>query len=145
MGVEVKTMTVTRSVAVAELDGMHWIRVRGGQLDLEASREVRHACLRSLERGITDIVIELSGVVRVCAEGIDILEAAADELRAKHGTLSLVVQHDESVGRLDLRHVPAAGLSELTGLSVALDDALLECGRLEPSTTATTERVGDEH
>lgn len=138
-----RSITVTRSITVAELDGLHWIRVRAAQLDFETSQEVRHACLRGLERGIAEIVIELTGVVRVCVDGVDMLEAAADELRAKHGTLSLVVQHDESVGRLDLRRVPAVGLSELAGLSAALDDALLEGGRLQPSMTAPTEGGSD--
>ncbi len=118
-------MTVTRSVSVAELNGVHWIRARSGELDLEASREIRQACLHCLERGVSDIVIELTGVEHVSAEGLDALEAAADELRAKHGTLSLAARHHESFGRIDLRHVPDVGLSALSGLSVALDEALV--------------------
>jgi hypothetical protein len=133
----IDNVTVTRSLTVAELNEMYWIRVRGVDLGLETSLAIRHACLRGLERGIADIVIELTGVEHVCAEGIDTIEAAADELGAKHGTLSLAVRHDESVGRIDLRHVPATGLAELAGLSVALDEALRECGRLHPSPPTT--------
>ena len=128
---EVESMAITRSITVAAVGEMYWIRVRSSEFEHEASREVRHVCLRGLERGVTDIVIELSGVVHVSAEAVDMLEALADELRAKHGTLWLVGRHDESVGRIDLRHVPAAGLTELKGLSIALDEALHECGRLQ--------------
>jgi anti-anti-sigma regulatory factor len=134
----VEGMTVTRAIAVAELDDMHWIRVRAADLDLDASREIRQACLHALERGVTDIVIELTGVVHVCAEGIDALEAAADELGAKHGTLTLVVKHDETVGRIELRHVPATGLAAVTGLGGALDEAILGSGRAQPSAPETS-------
>jgi anti-anti-sigma factor len=141
----VESMTVTGSIGVAELDDVVWIRVRAGDIDPETSREIRRACLRALERGMTDLVVELTGVERICAEGVDMLEAAADELRAKHGTLSLVVKHDERVGRIDLRLVPAAGLADLTGLSIALDEALADCGRLQPPASAETRPGNDAH
>jgi hypothetical protein len=128
-------MTVTRSISVAELNGVHWIRVRGGVLDLEASEQIRHACLRGVDRGIDRIVLELTGVLGVCAEGLDVIQAAADELDAKSGTLSLVVRHDPRSGRVDLRRVPASGLQELSGLCTALDDALYESRILRAHTT----------
>jgi anti-anti-sigma factor len=139
----VESMAGARSVTVAELHDMYWIRIGAGDLDPEASWDVRYACLRALERGITDIVVELTGVEHVSAEGVDMLEAAAEELRAKHGTLSLVVKHDESVGRIDLRLVPAAGLSELTGLSAALDEALIDGGRVGRSSQPTPTEGGN--
>lgn len=132
-------MSVTRAIAVAEIADVHWIRVRSDDLDPAASREIRQACLHALERGITDIVIELTAVAHFCAEGIDALEAAAEELRAKHGILTLVVKHDETAGRIELRQVPAAGIAAVTGLSTALDEAILGDGRSQPSTPTTTE------
>lgn len=135
-------MTVMGRITVAELSRLYWISIHGEELDLKASLDVRRACLRGLERGITKIVIELTGVNRVSAEGIDMLQAAADELHAKHGSLSLVVRHGENAGRIDIRPVPAAGLTELAGLSAALDEALLEYGRLQLAMTAPAE--GDD-
>jgi anti-anti-sigma regulatory factor len=132
---ELEGMTVTRSISVAELNDVHWIRVRGGQLDPGAAEAIRQACLRGLDRGISKIVVELTGVSGVCTQGIDVIQAAADELDAKSGTLSLVVRQNERSGRVDLRRVPASGLEELSGLCIALDEALHECRSLRAQTT----------
>jgi anti-anti-sigma regulatory factor len=132
---ELEGMTVTRSISVAELNDVHWIRVRGGELDREAAEEIRQACLRGLDRGVAKIVVELTGVARVCPEGIDVIQAAADELDAKSGALSLVVRQDPRSERVDLRRVPASGLEELTGLCIALDEALHESRNLRAHTT----------
>lgn len=124
-----ETLTRNRSIAVEELKYAYWIRVLPPTLDLEASRGIRTACLRGLERGIAHIVVDLTGVADVHDDGIDMLEAAAEELIAKHGTLWVANHRDDS---LELRPVPAEGLSELAGLSAALDSALA-ANRLQTS------------
>ncbi len=109
-----------------ELRDALWIRTPTPTLDHDASQDIRTEFLRALERGVTRIVVDLTGVTEVRPEGIDLLEAAADELLAKHGTLWLANDAGES---LRLGAVEADGLQGLRGLSSALASALEESRR----------------
>jgi len=126
-----ETLPWSRSITVEELRYAYWIRVLPATLDYETSWNIRAACLRGLERGVPHIVVDLTGVAEVCADGIDMLEAAADELTAKRGTLWIANNEGESPDTLELRPVQAEGLSELVGLSAALDSAVASVRRLQ--------------
>ncbi len=104
------------------------IQVRSPLLDRDASAEIRTACLRSLDRGVAHIFVDLTGVTEICDEATDLLAAAAEELLAKHGGL-WIANLERSP---EWRPVPPEGLPVLAGLSRALDSALSAGAAREP-------------
>lgn len=107
-------------VRVKDMRETYLITVPSGALDSQAVSDVRLACLEGLERGVHRIFVDLTGVTDVSGEAVDLLEAVGEELLAKHGTLWLA-NHENDI---NWHPVLAAGLSELVGLSPALDTAL---------------------
>lgn len=110
-----------RKVTVDERRQSYWIRIEPPTLGPVVADEIRIACLRGLERGVPKIVVDLTDIDEISAEGLDTLGAAADELRAKGGALWLANGGSDGSGPVS---VPVVGLSGLEGWSDALDAAL---------------------
>ena len=108
------------TVRVQELQEAFRIDVPSGTLNTEEVLDVRLACLQALERGVSQIFVDLTGVSAICHEAIDLLETVGEELLAKHGTLWLANRD----GDPPLQPVLAEGLTGLAGLSAAFDAAL---------------------
>ena len=108
------------AVRVQEMREACRIDVPSGALDTAEVVDTRLACLQALERGASQIFVDLTGVGVVCREAIDLLEAVGEELLAKHGTLWLANREVDSAWR----PVLAEGIAGLAGMSTALDGAL---------------------
>ena len=111
------------------------IDVPSGALDAAEVLDARLACLQALERGATQIFVDLTGVTVVCREAVDLLEAVGEELRAKHGTLWLA-NHDADAA---WHPVLAEGLAGVVGMSAALDAALAA----DPGTSRSRASAGE--
>ena len=109
-----------RTVRVQELHEAFRIDVPSGTLNAEEVLDVRLACLQALERGVSQIFVDLTGVSVICREAIDLLETVGEELLAKHGTLWLANRDSDPAWH----PVLPEGLAGLAGLGAAFDAAL---------------------
>ncbi len=108
------------TVRVQEMREACRIDIPSGALETAEVLDARLACLQALERGVTQIFVDLTGVATVCREAVDLLEAVGEELLAKHGTLWLANREDDPTWH----PVLTEGVAGLAGMSKALDSAL---------------------
>jgi anti-sigma B factor antagonist len=84
--------------------------VVGGELDLNATPELKAAMHEAIDQGATTLVIDLGGVTFIDSTAIGALLAALNRLRRSGGALEIVCE-DERV----LRILEIVGIGDLAG------------------------------
>ena len=101
-----------------------WIVVPPSTVDSEQAGELRDALVEALDRGALNLVVDLTTVVEMSSDAVDVLAAVSETLLARGGLLWLANMGGDGYS-FAILPVDERGLGALVGLSPAIDAILL--------------------
>lgn len=128
--------TTEESVIVTCVGESVWILRPIAALESRTVGVVRDTFLEAVDSGAQEVVVDLSEVDMIVAEGAATLVAMADLMLGRNGSLWIADRRSEGSGHA-LRRIDGHGPRALVGVSMALDAALeqllLEVSESPPS------------
>ena len=103
---------------VHERAGWHVLTV-SGELDVATAPRMRGEIVRLVADGVTDLVLDLSGVDFIDSFGLGVLVGALKRVRSHGGRMSVVITEPRVLGVVEL-----TGLDRILDMSASVDDAV---------------------
>jgi anti-anti-sigma regulatory factor len=110
------------SLLVTRVGETSWILRPLDSLENHAVASLRDVFLEAVDSGAQNVVVDVSEVDAIAADGAATLVAMADLMRGRNGTLWIAARTDD-VG-YTLRPIETGGPDALVGVTRALDEAL---------------------
>ena len=110
------------------LDAQTHVVQAEGQIDLYSAPELKEGVWRVIDAGKTRVIVDLTGVTFIDSTGLGVLIGALKRVRARRGTLALVVT-DYDIERL----FELTGLDGTFSIHRSRDDALEHLEHAQPS------------